>query len=180
MIPELLLIALATLVSEDLTCIATGVLIARGEISTVEGTLACLAGIFAGDLLLYGTGRLAGYSALRWAPLARFLPRRKLDQAGDWFAERGLAVVFLSRFTPGLRLPAYVAAGILRTRFWAFTGYFLIAASIWTPLLVGGTALLGEQALRAFVHRGLLPSIAVFIAATLLLRFAKSQLPKLR
>ena len=180
MIPELFLIALATLVSEDLTCIGTGVLIARGEISSVEGTLACLVGIFVGDLLLYATGRLAGYSALRWAPLARFLSRHKLEQATDWFVERGLAVVFLSRFTPGLRLPAYVAAGILQTRFWAFTGYFLIAASVWTPLLVGGTALLGEQALRAFVNRGLLPSIAVFLAATLLLRFAKSQLPKLR
>ena len=112
--------------------------------------------------------------------MARFLPRHKLEQATDWFVERGLAVVFLSRFTPGLRLPAYVAAGILQTRFWAFTGYFLIAASVWTPLLVGGTALLGEQALRAFVNRGLLPSSAVFLAATLLLRFAKSQLPKLR
>jgi hypothetical protein len=48
--------------------------------------------------------------------MARFLPRHKLEQAADWFAERGLAVVFLSRFTPGLRLPAYVAAGILRAR----------------------------------------------------------------
>lgn len=180
MIPQLFLIALATLVSEDLTCIGTGVLIARGEIGSVEGTLACLVGIFVGDLLLFATGRLAGYSALRWAPLARFLPRRKLDQAAEWLAERGLAVVFLSRFTPGLRLPAYVAAGILRTRFWAFPGYFLIAASVWTPLLVGGTALLGEQALRAFVNRGLLPSIIVFLAATLLLRLAKSQLPRFR
>jgi len=180
MIPELLLIALATLVSEDLTCIGTGVLIARGEIGSVEGTLACLIGIFGGDLLLYATGRLAGYSALRWGPLERFLPRHKLEQAADWFAERGLAVVFFSRFTPGLRLPAYVAAGILRTRVWAFTGYFLIAAAVWTPLLVGGTALLGEQALRAFVNRGLLPSIAVFVAVMLLLRFAKSQLPRLR
>jgi hypothetical protein len=51
---------------------------------------------------------------------------------------------------------------------------------VWTPLLVGGTALLGEQALRAFVNRGLLPSIAVFLAATMLLRCAKAQLPKLR
>ncbi len=178
--PQLFLIALATLVSEDLTCIGTGVLIASGEIGAVQGTLACLVGIFVGDLLLYATGRLAGYSALRWVPFARFLPRHKLEQAADWFADRGLAVVFLSRFTPGLRLPAYVAAGILRTRFWAFTGYFLIAASVWTPLLVCGTALLGEQALRAFVNRRLLPSIAVFVAATLLLRFAKSQLPKLR
>ncbi|HEV8146068.1 MAG TPA: VTT domain-containing protein, partial [Bryobacteraceae bacterium] len=162
------------------TCIGTGVLIARGEIGSVEGTTACLIGIFVGDLLLYATGRLAGYSVLLWAPFARFLPRRRLEQAADWFAERGLAVVFLSRFTPGLRLPAYVAAGILRTRFWSFAGYFLIAASVWTPLLVGGTALLGEQALRAFVNRGLLPSIVISLAATLLLRFVKAQLPKLR
>src|SRR5262245_42558836 len=86
-------------------------------------------------------------------------------------AERGASVVLLSRFTPGLRLPAYLAAGILRARFWRFTAYvpaadlllptylaagilrarfwtfnayFLAAALIWTPLLVGSAAFFGR------------------------------------
>ena len=51
----------------------------------------------------------------------------------------------ISRFTPGLRLPTYLAAGLLRTSFPAFAGYFLLAAAIWTPLLVGATAFFGAR-----------------------------------
>ncbi len=52
MIPQFLLIALGTFVSEDLTCIATGVLVAQHRLGLFEGTIACLMGIFAGDLSL--------------------------------------------------------------------------------------------------------------------------------
>src|SRR5437667_125930 len=50
-IEQLILIALATFISEDLTCIATGLLVTQGKVSFIPGTLACLLGIFIGDLL---------------------------------------------------------------------------------------------------------------------------------
>jgi membrane protein DedA with SNARE-associated domain len=135
---QLIALALATFVSEDLACLAAGALIADGQIGLVAGILACAIGIYVGDLLLYFAGR-AG------APVARrFAPAAKLDAAARWMTERGAAVVLLSRFTPGLRLPTYLAAGILRTRFWMFNLYFLFAALIWTPLLVGSAAYLGR------------------------------------
>lgn len=142
---QLLLIALATFASEDLTCIATGGLIAAGKIGFLPGTLACLAGIYFGDLLLYFGGRIVGRPILRWRPLRRVLTEEKLDRASCWLAERGAGVVILSRFTPGLRLPTYVAAGLLKTRFWTFAMHFLIAAILWTPALVGAAALLGKS-----------------------------------
>ena len=137
---QLIAIALATFVSEDLTCIATGALIASGQIGLVPGALACAAGIYFGDLLLYFAGRFAGRPVVR-----RFVPEHKLAGAARWMSERGAAVVLLSRFTPGLRLPTYLAAGMLHTRFWTFNSYFLIAALVWTPLLVGGSAFLGRS-----------------------------------
>ena len=148
MIPQLLLIAFATLVSEDLTCIAAGVLIAQGKLSFAEGTVACIAGIFAGDVLLFLAGRLVGGRALRWPPLARFLSPDMVKRGTNWLQRNGLVVVFLSRFTPGLRLPTYFAAGLLPTRFWTFVAYFLIASAIWTPILVGATVILGDELLR--------------------------------
>jgi membrane protein DedA with SNARE-associated domain len=137
---QLIAIALATFVSEDLTCIATGALIARGDVGLVPGVLACAAGIYFGDLLLYFAGRFAGRPVVR-----RFVPESRLAAAARWMSERGAAVVLLSRFTPGLRLPTYVAAGMLHTRFWTFNTYFLIAALLWTPLLVGSAAILGRS-----------------------------------
>src|SRR4051794_14397752 len=137
---QLFLIALATFASEDLTCLATGALIAGGQLAFFPGVLACAAGIYFGDLLLYFGGRLVGRPLVR-----RFVNDARVDRASDWLAARGAGVVLISRFTPGLRLPTYVAAGLLKTRFWTFNSYFLVAALLWTPLLVGSAAFLGKR-----------------------------------
>jgi membrane protein DedA with SNARE-associated domain len=154
-IPQLFLIAVATFASEDLTCIATGVLVAQGKLSFLDGVLACFAGILAGDVLLFLTGRIAGARALRWRPFARFLTPERVARGAEWLERKGVAVVFLSRFTPGLRLPTYFAAGMLPTRASSFLLYFLIASAIWTPVAVGVAAVFGEEVLHAiFVRRG--------------------------
>jgi membrane protein DedA with SNARE-associated domain len=142
---QFLLIALSTLISEDLTCIATGALIAGGKIGFVPGALACVAGIFFGDLLLYCAGRFIGRQILGWRPLRKLLTSEKMDAASFWLETRGAGVVILSRFTPGLRLPTFTAAGLLKTRFRTFSAYFLLAAFLWTPALVGAAALLGKS-----------------------------------
>ena len=140
---QFLLIACGTFASEDLTCLATGALIASGRVGWLAGLLACIAGIYAGDVLLYAAGRLAGRQLLR-----RLVSAERLERGSRWLSEHGAGVVLLSRFTPGLRLPTYVAAGMLRTRFWTFNSYFLLAALVWTPLLVGSAVLLGKGAPR--------------------------------
>jgi membrane protein DedA with SNARE-associated domain len=176
-------LALATLLSEDLTCIAAGVLIAQGRLQFMEGTLACLAGIFAGDMMLFLAGRLVGARALEWPPLAKFLPKERVDRATVWLQKQGLIVVLLSRFTPGLRLPTYFAAGLLPTPAAAFAGHFLCAAAIWTPILVGATALLGEEALRKmFAHTSqtFIAFLSIFIAVALALRLLKPFLDRAR
>jgi membrane protein DedA with SNARE-associated domain len=142
---QFLFIALSTFISEDLTCIATGALIAAGKIGFLPGTLACVAGIYFGDLLLYFAGRFIGRPIVGWRPLRRLLTIEKLNAASGWLEKRGAGVVIVSRFTPGFRLPTYVAAGLLKTRFWTFSAYFLLAALLWTPALVGAAALLGKS-----------------------------------
>ncbi len=160
MMPQFLLIALGTLVSEDLTCIATGVLIAQKRIGPVEGTLGCLLGILTGDIALFALGRIAGDRRV----LGRWVPAERISAASAWIERSGWKVVLVSRFTPGLRLPTYLAAGLLRSRFWAFAGYFLLAAVLWTPLLVGATAALGEQALRSALAKDSPFTLVVLIA----------------
>jgi hypothetical protein len=96
--------------------------------------------------------------------LGRWIAAEKLTAASAWIERRGLKVVILSRFTPGLRLPTYLAAGLLRSRFWSFAGYFLLASVLWTPLLVGGTAVFGEQALRNAVSHDSPFAVALLIA----------------
>jgi len=150
----LLLIALATLVSEDLTCIGVGIMVAQGRIGFVAGAVACFVGIYVGDLLLYLAGRYLGRPVVARAPFRWFLGDAQLETAAEWFRQRGPVVIGLSRFLPGARLPTYVAAGVLRTSFWSFSLWFFVAAGVWTPLLVALASLVGAKSLQLLKSSG--------------------------
>jgi membrane protein DedA with SNARE-associated domain len=143
---ELLALALGTIISEEVACITAGLLIASGRQSFAAATMACIAGIYAGDLLYYGLGRMIGTpllarAASRWA--------EPVQRGKEWFERNGTTAVFTARFLPGTRVPAYMAAGAMGMSFVRFSVFFLIAAFVWTPILVGLSAVLGDS-LRAY------------------------------
>lgn len=140
----LFLLACATLVSEDLTCITAGLMIARGSIGFVAGTAACFTGIFVGDLLVFLAGRTLGRAVVGRAPLRWFLSADRVAVASQWVERKGAGLVFITRFIPGTRLPSYFAAGMLRTSVARFTLYFFLACLVWTPILVGFAAGFGQ------------------------------------
>jgi membrane protein DedA with SNARE-associated domain len=156
----MLLIATATLVSEDLACIGTGLMIAHGTIGFLSGTLACLWGIYFGDLMLFWAGRWLGRAAVSRAPLKWFISADDIRRSTEWFNRQGKKIILLSRFVPGSRLPTYFTAGVLRTNFWSFSLYFLLAAAIWTPLLVGVSRFIGE---KTFALLAAYKNFAIFV-----------------
>ena len=172
-------LALATLVSEDLTCVAAGVLVAQGRISFAAAAAFCLAGIFVGDLLLVGAGRWLGAPALARAPLAWLAPPHVVARGTRWFARRGVAVVLFSRFVPGSRLPLFLAAGALRAPFFKVAAALLLAGGVWTPLLVGLSAVTGGTVLARLerLETWALPAAAAAALAALLV--ARVLLPAL-
>ncbi len=139
-LPMVVVLALATLVSEDLTCIAAGLLVAGGKLRFWTAATACFVGILVGDLLLVAAGRWLGRPALRRRPLSWFVTPESVERSARWFARRGARAVFLSRFVPGSRLPLFVAAGILHAPLGRLTAALAVAGAIWTPLLVGLSA----------------------------------------
>ena len=142
---ELVLLASSTLLAEDLACIAAGALVASGRVGFTEATIACIGGIVVGDLGLYGLGRVVGRRALRWKFVRSWVSAEQLDRASEWLSRRGGSVIFASRFTPGMRLPVYLAAGALRTNALQLAGWFVLASSAWTPILVGVSAALARK-----------------------------------
>jgi membrane protein DedA with SNARE-associated domain/pimeloyl-ACP methyl ester carboxylesterase len=165
----LLLIMAATLVSEDLTCIGTGLMIARGAIGFWTGTLACFLGIFLGDLLVFLAGRKLGRPVLRLAPLRWFISPEAIAWSSQWLERQGAALVFATRFLPGTRLPTYFAAGMLRTNLARFTLYFFVACALWTPLLVAVAAGFGEISQR--LHDIMRTGTALYLLVTALVLF---------
>ncbi len=171
------LLAVATLISEDLTCVAAGLLASHGKISLGAAMLACLVGIFVGDLLLVLAGRLLGPGILARAPFRWVVSPRTLERSEKWFTAQGARVVLASRFIPGSRLPLFLAAGILRAPFARVAGALLLAGVLWTPLLVGLSAWSGGAVLAHFrsYERIALPALAAAFGATFV--FARIVVP---
>ncbi len=143
-----LLIVGSTLISEDLTCITAGLIIARGSVGFWTGTLACFLGIFIGDLLVFQAGRRLGRPILRRAPVRWFITPEAIAWSSQWLERQGAALVFATRLLPGTRLPTYFAAGMAGTSFLKFTLYFFVACVVWTPVLVGAAAAFGKASQR--------------------------------
>jgi pimeloyl-ACP methyl ester carboxylesterase/membrane protein DedA with SNARE-associated domain len=169
-----LLIAVSTMISEDLTCITTGLMVARGTLGFWTGTIACFIGIFVGDLLVFLAGRSLGRAVLRRAPLRWFLTPDAVAWSSTWIERRGAILVFATRVLPGTRLPTYFAAGMLRTSLARFAAYFFVACALWTPILVGVSAVFGEatqRALTIFRDRAALYLVVTALVLFLLLKF---------
>ena len=158
----------ATFVSEDAACLAAGALAATGQISFAFAVASCFSGIVAGDVLLYWIGRSFGSRLLTFRFVNRFVSERAVSRGSSWLEKRGASAVFISRFVTGLRLPTYLAAGFLKTDFRMFMVYFVLAAAIWTPILVGSVAL-SDRFIRGSV---VIASICVFVLVRIAMKLA--------
>ena len=139
---------LGTIALEDAAAIAVGLLYERGEINLVLGMLGLFAGIFLGDLGLYLLGRLIGVRVLQWRRIRRAIPSASVDRVRIWLNRRGWVAIFLSRMVPGTRWPLYVVAGAVRSKSPRFIIWTLLAALIWVPTIVLGTAVVGPIVVR--------------------------------
>jgi hypothetical protein len=77
--------------------------------------------------------------------MRRWIPPESVARAERWFAHRGLRVVIVSRFLPGSRVAAFFTAGMLGARASWFLGWALLAALVWTPLLLGAAVVAAPQ-----------------------------------
>lgn len=181
MLGTLILLALSTLASEDLACVAAGILIARGDVPPVAGVMACAIGIFGGDCGLWALGRFGGRIAGAWPWVARRLTAASESRA-RW-AERNAGWLLVgSRFTPGTRLPLYVGAGLLGLSFGRFAVWTGLAALLWTPAIVLASAHAADVGATAGdgAAGGVLTGVWVFATVLVVTRAAGAIVPSPR
>jgi membrane protein DedA with SNARE-associated domain len=137
-------LVVGTFVSEDLACVTAGLLIQRGDIGAPAGILACTLGIFAGDVGLWGVGRMFGQAVVAWPWVGRQFQGERSAELRSWVERHAAGAIVASRFLPGTRLPLYLIAGILGLPAGVFAAWALVGAVLWTPALVLATARLGD------------------------------------
>lgn len=170
---QALILAIGTLILEDPTAIAAGLLSREGVISLPTALVGTGLGIFLGDLGLYGLGAAAARGARATGWVRRRLPSDRVARLGRWFDAAGWKAIVFSRFVSGSRLPIYLAAGFVGAGFARFALWTAIAVAVWTPLVVVGTAILGGSimlAARGLVGDSLWAWIALAAAVVLLMQ----------
>lgn len=134
---------------EDVVLVTGGVLawLARGR--TVHSVAAMfrdprllsmilvgLAGIIAGDSIIFVAGRRFGHRVADFRPLRRIVTPAKLERVEKELRRRGNVLVLLARFLPGLRAPTFFVVGHARLPYWEFFLFDGAAALISAPLWV--------------------------------------------
>jgi membrane protein DedA with SNARE-associated domain len=162
-------LALSTLVQEDAPTISAALLSSAGKLDWRIGFLACFTGIWMGDALLYLLARGFGRPLLARPLVARFVKSDSIQKGERWFEQRGSWALVFSRFVPGLRLPTYVAAGLLRVPLTQFLSVTAAAVLAWTTALFLAAHSLGAGAQTVLPNRGAATALAgAGILATML------------
>jgi len=149
-------LALTTLLLEDLAIAAGVALATQGVISWELSLLAVGGGIALGDLGLYAMG--LGATRVPW------LRKRYVGDKSTWAREQIVrrlpSAVLLARVVPGLRLATYTTCGFVRVPIVPFTTWVILAVTLWTVGLYGLSAAIGQALARQL---GLPPALAVAI-----------------
>ena len=172
-----LVLALTTLLVEDLAIAAGVALATQGAISWGLSLSAVGGGIAIGDLGLYGLGLAA--TRVPW------LQRRYVGEKSDWargqIVRRLSSAVLVARVVPGLRLLTYTTCGFVRIPLLPFTAWVLVAVSLWTVGLYALSVAIGQTLAHTL---GLPPALAVAIPIVVmalvipLFRFARQRLQR--
>lgn len=141
-----LVLALTTLLVEDLAIAAGVAVAAQGSLSWGASFAAVAAGIALGDVALYALGAAATRHA--WLQ-RRFVPAQR-DALRERLARRLPSAVLLARVIPGLRLLTYTASGLLRVPLAPFCAWVALAVLLWTAGLYAASAALGHAIAQRF------------------------------
>jgi membrane protein DedA with SNARE-associated domain len=154
--------------SSDLEAVSFGGMLRdRGLLFMVA---AGLAGILAGDSVIFYAGRSFGHRVADFGPLRRIITPEKLELVEKKVRTRGNIVVMFARFLPGLRAPTYFTVGHARMPYWKFLVFDGSAALISAPLWVCVGFWFGsdlEEAARVAARFGhyILLGVAVVVTA---------------
>lgn len=174
-----LVLALTTLLLEDVA-IAAGVAVAtHGSLSWEWALLAVGGGIALGDLGLYALG-----TAAQRVPLLRrrYIEGRPL-KAQQLLQQQLPGAVLLARVVPGLRFVTYTACGFFRLPFFSFAAWVCLAVALWTLGLFWFSSAVGgliAQHLGIPVALAVAIPVVVLALAVPLVRWARRPAPSSR
>lgn len=136
MFGTLVLCGLGLPLPEEVTLIASGLAVGWKQADFLLSCMACVAGILAGDSIVFGLGRYWGRHFLAWKPMRWLLPARRQVKVQRMFAKHGTKTVFFARFFVGIRIGVYAYAGRHGMKWTRFLLLDLLGALISGPVSI--------------------------------------------
>jgi membrane protein DedA with SNARE-associated domain len=124
-------------VPEEAPVILAAVLSRKGAMWWPVALTSCLAGVLAGDFVVYFLGYFYGEKVLSFRLTRKFLTKAREVQIKGYFHRHGVKILILARFAVGFRTAAYLTAGILRLPALKLLAADLFAASLSTFAMFG-------------------------------------------
>jgi membrane protein DedA with SNARE-associated domain len=116
----LLLCGVGLPLPEEVTLIASGLLVHQGQVDFFLISTVCASAILLGDSVPFWLGKRYGMNALRIGFVRRILHPERFALLEQRFEEHGNWAIFTCRFLPGVRIPGYFTAGTLGMRYTRF------------------------------------------------------------
>ena len=133
----LLLIVLAAMLQDDLTCITVGLFASNENLWLPTAWCACFVGTLVGDLFWYALARWCGPPLLSRPPLNWVINPAQLERATAFIYRYGSYSIVACRFLPGIRTSLQLVIGTLHQNPVRAVSVFALAALVYTLLIIG-------------------------------------------
>lgn len=124
-------------IPEEAPVLASGVLSSVGTTRWWIALPVCIAGVLAGDTVLYWIGHHWGERVTSWRLVRRVLTIDREERFKAAYRRHAIKTVFAARHVMGVRAAAFLTAGISRVPFGTFLFADGLAAAISVPLGFG-------------------------------------------
>ena len=140
---ESVVIFFLTFIHEDAAILAAGFSKVEHGLPLLYAYIPVYLGIVAGDILIYGMGRLAQTN--KWLRSKIIGP--KVERVKLWLETHLVRVLAICRLTPGLLFPTFVACGWFKIPFWRFASVSIVAGAIYSSIVLTIVILFGNLVL---------------------------------
>lgn len=142
-------------IPEELPIVAAGALASAEVVRWWIALPVCVAGVLAGDVVLYWVGHHWGERILEWKVVRRILTKSREERLVAGYRRHGVKIVFTARHIMGVRAAAFLTAGIAHIPFWKFLAVDTAGALISVPISFGLAHLFTDQLHRIAgdIHR---------------------------
>ena len=123
-------------IPEEVTLLGAGFLLFQGRVDFFPIVAVCFSGTLIGDSIPFWVGRRFGRQALQNRIVRKAVHPERMRAIMQRFERQGVRAVFVCRFIPGLRLPAWFTAGTLGMPYARFLLVDALGAAVLTPLFI--------------------------------------------